>query len=136
MKKPNWIDIDKDKINGKEYFQEMEKKFPELSEELNWWEDDLIHLKMEVFSRYTNQQIQEENDKELIRCFHFQEERLGKIDSALENAIYVSYCETLLLENEKDIINEKRKLMWKKLKWYYDEYEKYYLELTKKSKEK
>ena len=136
MKKPNWIDIDKDKMNGKEFFAEMEKEFPELVEELNWHDDDLIHPKMEVFSRYTNQQIEDGNDKELIRCFHFQEERFGKIDSELENAIYVSYCETLLLENKEDTMKEKRKLMFKKLKWHYDDYEKYYMKLLKKSKEK
>ncbi len=135
MKKPNWIDVDKDKMHGKEYFEAMEKEFPELLEELNWYEDDSCHPKMEVFSRYTNQQIESGNDKELIRCFYFQEQRLGKIDSELENAIYVSYCETLLLENEEKVIKEKRELMFKKLKWYYDDYEKYYLELLKKSKE-
>jgi hypothetical protein len=136
MEKPNWVDVDKDKMNGKEFFAEMEKEFPELVEELNWHDDDLIHPKMEVFSRYTNQQIEDGNDKELIRCFHFQEERLGKIDSELENAIYVSFCKTLLLENKEDVMKEKRKLMFKKLKWYYDDYEKYYMELLKKSKEK
>ncbi len=124
MKKPDWIDVDKDKMHWKEYFQEMEKEFPGLVEELNWHEGDLIHPKMEVFSRYTNQQIKDGNDKELIRCFHFHEQRLGKIDSELENAIYVSYCETLLLENEEEVLKEKRELMGKKLKWYYDDYEK------------
>ena len=118
-------------MHGNEYFQDMDKEFTELVEELNWHEDDLIHSKMEVFSRYTNQQIKEGNDKELIRCFHFQEQRLAKIDSKLENAIYVSYCEALLLENKEEVMKEK-----KKLKWYYDEYEKYYMGLLKKSKEK
>jgi hypothetical protein len=136
MKKPNWIDADKDKMHGKEFFTDMEKEFPEFAEELNWYEDDLIHPKMEVFSRYTKQQIKDGNDKELIRCFNFLEERLEKIDSELENAIYVSYCETLLLENKEDTMKQKRKLMFKKLKWYYDDYEKYYMELLKESKEK
>lgn len=136
MKKPNWIEVDKGKIHGKKYFQEMGKEFPELVEELNWYEDDLIHSKMEVFSRYTNQQIKDGDDKELIRCFHFQEQRLGKVDSDLENAIYVSYCETLLLENKEEVMKSKKELMFKKLKWYYDDYEKYYIELLKKSKEK
>ena len=136
MKKPNWIDVDKDKMHGKEYFQEMEAEFPELAEELNLHADYLIHLKMEVFSRYTNQQITDRNDKELVRCFHFQEQRLGRIDSELENAIYVSYCETLLLENEKEVMKEKRALMCDKLKWYYDDYVKHYMNLLNKSKEK
>lgn len=136
MKKPNWIEVDKGKIDGKKYFQEMGKEFPELVEELNWHEDDLIHPKMEIFSRYTNQQIKDGNDKELIRCFHFQEQRLGKVDSDLENAIYVSYCETLLLENKEEVMISKKELMFKKLKWYFDDYEKHYIELLKKSKEK
>lgn len=131
MKKPDWISDDENKMDEISFFKEMEIKYPELSEELYWWEDDLIHLKMEVFSRYTNQQIKEGNEKELIRCFHFIEERLGKINSALENAIYVSYCETLFTENTKEEMTKIKKLMWKNLKWFYNDYEKYYSKLQK-----
>ena len=59
MEKPNWIDVDKNNMNAKNFFQEMGKEFPQLTEELNWYEDQLIHHKMEVFSRYTNQQIED-----------------------------------------------------------------------------
>jgi hypothetical protein len=40
------------------------------------------------------------------------------------------------LENEKEEMKEKRELMWEKLKWYYDDYEKHYRDLSRKSKEK
>lgn len=132
MYKPNWIDFEKDKMNGKDYFKDMEQEFPNLVEELSWHDDELIHLKMEVFSDYTNQQILRGNDNELIRCFRFQEQRIEKINSELENAIYVSYCETLFTENSKSVMKEKKKLMSEKLKRCYEEYEKTYAKLFKK----
>lgn len=131
MKTPNWIDLDKGKMHSQGYFQEMEKSFPWIKDELRRHEDDLIHVKMEVFASYTNEQIRKGDERELVRCFHFQEERLEKIDSVLVNAIYVSYCETLLVENEQGIMKEKKGLMGRQLKWYYDNYEKYYQELFK-----
>jgi len=66
---------------------------------------------------------------ELMKCFNFQEQRLSMIDSELENAIRVSYYETLLCENGEIVMKNKRELMCEKLKWYYDEYEIYYREL-------
>ena len=131
MKEPNWIDVDRGKMHEKEYFSEMEREFPEIIEELKSYEDEFYHSKMEVFADYTNQQIEKRSDKELIRCFLFQEERLEKIDSDLENAIHVSYCETLLSENSEQIMTVKKELMPKKLRGYYDDYEKYYIELFK-----
>ena len=133
MKKPDWIDVDKDKMNGSQFFKELVEVFPELEEDINWYDEDLIHLRLEEFSRYTNKQISSGNEKQLIRCFDFIEKRLSRINLDLENAINVSFCETLLTENSDEVMAGITKLMYPKLKWYYDEYKKYYEDLSNKS---
>lgn len=135
-KVPDWIDPEIDKINGEYYFKDLEENFPELCDEFNLYEVNQYHLKMEVFANYTNQQIKGGSNKELLRCFHFQEERLSSINSNLENIIYVSYCETLLTENTRNKMLEIKNLMPEKLKWYYEDFEKYYIALWGKKNEK
>ena len=128
MKNPNWIEIDKDPNPGS-YFVAMAQAFPILAKELDYWEEELVHCKMEVLARYAVAQIEKGNKEEVIRCFQFQEQHIDSFGLTLKNALYVSFCATLLLEPPKHLLQETRELMGENLKAYYDEYEEYYHKL-------
>ncbi|MTI19846.1 hypothetical protein E1176_02305 [Fulvivirga sp. RKSG066] len=111
-------------MTGHKYFDSLIDVFPTLKTDIV--EDDSIYFRMERFANYTNEQIKSKNLTELNRCFDFQESQLDTMDSDLENALLVSYCEALLLgeyANEMDVIV---KLMPPKLKLKFMEYEVYY----------
>jgi hypothetical protein len=79
-----------------EYFDALTQQFPTLKKEIDELEA-LNHIKMEVFARYTNFQIQKRNPKEFMRCLEFQESMIDVMPDEIENALYVSYIESLLL---------------------------------------
>lgn len=64
--------------------------------------------------------------------FDFQENAINAMDSELENALYVSYCEALLMveaAEREHIIRHMGPLLRK----YYIDYEEYYDDLRKAS---
>ncbi|MGY3795820.1 DUF7674 family protein [Aquimarina sp. 433] len=124
MNSENWID-------EKEYFNSLIKEFPQIKNKILEWEPDVIHMRMEMFADYTMEQIKANDINELKRCFDFQESKIDFIDSNIENALNVSYCESLLLGDCADEMNRIVEYMPEKLKAEYKEYEKYYIELTK-----
>lgn len=128
MNKPNWIDTDKNKMNANQYFKEMEVEFPDIVHGINW-DEDLHHLRMATFARYTIDQILSNNVEELLKCFNFQEARISRLDSDLYNALNVSYCEDILIEVDPDIMESKQLLMHKQLRSIYTNYKEYYSKL-------
>lgn len=117
-------------MTGKEYFAQLIPAFPALKEHIEDWEEDMIHLRMEEFARYTNNQVKDKNKVELMKCFEFQEERIELMDQDLDNALNVSYCESLLFGECADHIDEVLPLMGPKLKAQYQDYEKWYNDLA------
>lgn len=77
-----------------EYFSELVTCFPGLSNRIDM--SDGPHFNMERFADYTIEQIEKADHAELKRCFDFQEDRIDLLNEGLENAINVSYCETLI----------------------------------------
>jgi hypothetical protein len=93
-------------------------------------------MRMERFADYTIEQIKTNNSKELEKCFDFQESKIDLLNSDLENALIVSYCESMLLG---DVANQMDKIvdhMPTKLKTKYLDYEIYYNKLVESSKNK
>jgi len=130
MKSENCTNFDDGKMNPNEYYSELIIEFPTLKDEIESEEPEMVHFRMEIFSSYNIEQIKTKNYSELKRCFEFQEFRIEKLNPELINALNVSYCESLLLGECANEMNEIRKLMTPKLAEFYAEYKKYYAKIT------
>lgn len=135
MKNENWIDINDGKISGFEFFQLVLAEFPQLECEINEWEQTYIHMKMEIFAEYTIKQIESNNILELTKCFNFIESKIDELNLDIENALNVSYCESLLLGDAADEMYRIINLMPTKLKTIYLDYKQHYLNLMEKQNE-
>jgi hypothetical protein len=119
------------KITTDHYFDELTRQFPATKDEIDELQD-WSHIKMEVFSRYTNLQIQKRNPKEFMRCLEFQESMIDVMPDDIENALYVSYIETLLLGQFSAQMKKKVATMPPKFKEKYEEYATHYYSLGEK----
>jgi hypothetical protein len=120
------------KISLDQYFDALTQQFPKLKKEIDELEA-LNHIKMEVFARYTNLQIQKRNPKEFMRCLEFQESMIDVMLDEIENALYVSYIESLLLGQFAAQMRKKVATMPPKFKEKYVEYATHYYSLGEKS---
>lgn len=137
MKSEHWIDVNDGKMGADEYFELLVNDFPIIKNEIEEEDADMIHMRMERFADYTIEQIKSDNYKELKRCFAFQESKIDLINSDLENALIVSYCESMMFLGEiADQMDKIMDLMPIKLKKKYKEYEAYYNTLIKSSKKR
>lgn len=121
-------------MNVGQYFECLVQEFPKIKKEVEDEDSDMIHMKMEIFAEYTIQQIKSKNTKELVRCFEFQESRIDLMNSLLENALNVSYCESMLLGEVSNQMDQIIEIMPIKLKEKYLAYENYYFNLLKSTK--
>jgi hypothetical protein len=120
-------------MNADEYFKDLILTFPILKDKIEEENSDMIHMRMEVLSDYTIDEIKNKDWNELKRCFDFQELRIEKASDELRNALTVSYCESLLLGEIAGQMKEIVPRMGTKLKTLYREYEDYYNDLAKRS---
>ena len=70
-------------------------EFPELREELEYWEDDLGHLQMGEFLNFTQEAIEARSFDVVRKSFEIATNALKNGDAALLNAIYVAFLEKL-----------------------------------------
>jgi hypothetical protein len=119
------------KISINHYFNELIRQFPATKNEIDELQD-WCHIKMEVFARYTNLQIQKRNPKEFMRCLEFQESMIDVMPDEIENALYVSYIESLLLGQFAVQMKKKVATMPPKFKEKYVFYTNQYYSLGKK----
>ncbi len=122
------------KMNADKYFELLIQDFPIIQRDIEEEDSDMVHMRMEVFADYTIEQIKNKNFNELERCFSFQESKIDLINSDLENALIVSYCESMLLGSVANQMGKMIDYMPIKLKAKYIDYENYYNELGKPSK--
>jgi hypothetical protein len=134
MKGDGWIDVNDSKMGAEEYFKLLVIEFPLIRKSIEEEDPDMTHFRMERFANYTIEQIEAENLTELARCFDFQEEKIEVINSGLENALIVSYCESMLLGRVSGQMNDIVTRMPAKLKAKYIEYEDHYNKLGEASK--
>ena len=116
------------KVTSKEYFEKLLKAFPKL--ELEYDEEFGIHYNMERFADYTLIQIDSKNWQELQNCFKFQDDQIAFIDTEIENALNVSYCESIVCHLSEDVSIVK--LMPPRFCKFYEEYRDHYLDLTRR----
>ena len=130
MKSENWIDVNDHKMGANEYFELLVNDFQMIRKEIEEEDSDMIHMRMECFADYTIEQIKSSNSEELKRCFDFQESKIDLINSDLENALVVSYCESMLLGDVANQMGKILDLMPSKLKAVYIDYEVHYNKLV------
>ena len=133
MKSEKWIDLNDGKMNGFEFLTLVLSEFPQLEKEMNEWEKEYVHMRMEIFADYAVEQIKSNNILELTRCFNFIESKIDKVNSDLENALNVSYCENLLLGDVAEEMDRIIIIMPTKLKTMYLDYKQYYYDLVEKT---
>ena len=119
------------KIDNKEYFDDLEKEFSSIASEVNSNRTYGEHIAMEDFAMYTKIQIDNKNYDEMQRCFQFQEIRIDNLNDGLLNALVVSYCESLLLGHVSSEMKILKNKLPPKLKKVYDSYEYHYFNLGK-----
>jgi len=71
------------------------REFPQLREELEYWEDDLWHLQMGEFLNFTQEAIEARSFDVVRRSFEIATNALSNGDAALLNAIHVAFLEKL-----------------------------------------
>ena len=71
------------------------REFPQLREELEYWEDDLSHLQMAEFLTFTQEAIDARSFDVVRKSFEIATAALTSGDAALLNSIYVSFLEKL-----------------------------------------
>jgi len=76
------------------------REFPQLREELEYWEDDLWHLQMGEFLNFTQEAIEARSFDVVRRSFEIATNALSNGDAALLNAIHVSFLEKLDFRSE------------------------------------
>ena len=70
-------------------------EFPQLRDELEYWEDDLPHVQMGEFQDFTQKAIEARSFDVVRKSFEIATTALKSGDDALLNAIYVAFLEHL-----------------------------------------
>jgi hypothetical protein len=87
-------------MNTVEFRSLVAHEFPQLRDELDYWEDDLPHLQMEEFLNFTQEAIEARSFDAVRKSFEIATIALKGGDDALLNAIYVSFLEQLDLRSD------------------------------------
>jgi hypothetical protein len=82
-------------VDTVEFRSLVTREFPQLRQELEYWEDDLSHLQMGEFLKFTQEAIEARSFDVVRKTFEIATTALKSGDAALLNAIYVSFLEQL-----------------------------------------
>jgi len=82
-------------MNTVEFRCLVTREFPQLREELEYWEDDLWHLQMGEFLNFTQDAIEARSFDVVRKSFEIATAALKSGDASLLNAIYVAFLEKL-----------------------------------------
>ena len=96
-------------MNTVEFRCLVTREFPQLREELEYWEDDLWHLQMGEFLNFTQDAIEARSFDVVRKSFEIATAALKSGDASLLNAIYVAFLEKL--DFRSDAGKEARLLM-------------------------
>jgi hypothetical protein len=84
-------------IDRETFLQVLATRFPEIAENIGELESGLLHLEMGVVSNATREAITAENWQTVAVHFSFIAEVFAHGNEAIQNAVYVSYLENVLL---------------------------------------
>jgi hypothetical protein len=88
------------------------EEFPNLESEI--YDEgcrDLIYVQIGLLSNYINECIKEGALKEVLRAFIFFERMVNRVNTEVENALYVSFLEHIKMEGDSDTAVASRKLL-------------------------
>jgi hypothetical protein len=111
------------------FTQAAATEFPVIAEEL--LDEDyagLIQLQVACLTRYANECLHKGNLPEFERLLRFIEQVLPKADSALDNALHVSFIEDLELDGEAAVTQAARQLLSTEHLQFYTEVQKWHSE--------
>ena len=84
-------------------------EFPEAAAELDAEDRALLHFEMAAVARATSRAIEAGDVAEVARHFALMETVLSTAAPEVENAVYVSYLENVLLREERPVFVDARK---------------------------
>jgi len=82
-------------MNTVEFRGLVAREFPQLQDELEYWEDDLPHLQVGEFLNFTQEAIEARSCDVVRKSFEIATTAFKRGDDALLNAIYVAFLEQL-----------------------------------------
>src|SRR5687767_13531855 len=98
-------------VDRTEFVRRLGERFPNIAAQIDDIDRGLLHPEMAVFARATVAAIEAGNASLVADFLTFADEILGSADTAVENAIYVSYLENVFLGETRQIyLNARRKL--------------------------
>ena len=130
----NEITLKKDLAGRPEFIEGVKTKFPESYKEMGDLEDELLHIDMADFARTTVQAILDNNASLVQEHFKFISELFSIAHPELENAIFVSYLENVLLDQTDEKYQAARVLLPINLEKALKELEKHFEKLHEASK--
>ncbi|MFZ1745901.1 MAG: hypothetical protein WBO24_02260 [Nitrospirales bacterium] len=129
---PNWVEGESDKDLIEEFFSEVKKKYPDLSESIDW-NEDLMHISMGDLQRHAEEMCKSGKLEELKECFKWVEGYFCRSRHELLNAFNVSFLE--YFEHQGLSPKEFQELMPVNLYRGYQEQRKCMENLAKKAEE-
>jgi hypothetical protein len=98
-------------VDRPEFVRRLGERFPNVAAQIDDVDRGLLHLEMAVFARATAAAIEAGSAILVADFLAFADEILGSADSAVENAIYVSYLENIFLGETREVyLHARRKL--------------------------
>ena len=103
--------INNNLLGRKDFLKEIEQNFPASFREMHDLDDELLHIDMANFARTTESAITGNDSNLAKKHFEFIGKLFTKANPDLENAIYVSYLENLLLGQKSKKYTDARRLL-------------------------
>ena len=128
------VDVKSDLADRDDFIEGVRQLFPESYQEMEYIEDELLHLDMADFSRTTSNAIRTNNTSLAIAHFDFISQLLQKANPDLENAIIVSYLENIFIGESDEIYCVARKTLPANLAKALKELEEHFEKLHELSK--
>ena len=121
-------------IDRNGFIEGVKTLFPESLGEMFDLEDELLHVDMGNFARTTNSAISNSNWTLVRKHFEFVSNLFEQANFELENAIYVSYLENVLLDRTEQEYKEARKILPSNLEAALVDLEKHFKKIYEISK--
>jgi hypothetical protein len=124
----------RDVVDHEKFVRQLSELFPHIAAEFDDTERGLLHLEMAAFARATNSAIAAEDWPQALSHYAFIDEVFARADSAVENAVYVSYLENVFLWEDNPRHLKARTLLPERLQTALQELEEHFRKLEDAAK--
>jgi hypothetical protein len=126
--------MDKEQLVDRAHFIELlNERFPSVYADITDLESGLLHMEMGVLSQATRLAIEEERWKDVAEHYDFIAKVFSRANADVNNAVYVSYLENVLLGEESSKFSQARRMLPDTLKCALVELEKHFDMLAKQA---